>query len=405
MSNEVTITDGGGNVTISGDDGNSVTISSSTNSVTIQGNASSVPDWGEIGGTLSDQTDLQNALDLLVPYTGATETVNLGSQDLTTTGDVTANAFIGDGSQLTGIASVTIGTDNQIPFVNADGDDFDYSANLTFDGTTLGITGDVSVSNDILLGSGSVLNWNSGDVTLTHSSNALTLSGGALQVDTIRAESPINYADILFTPYISLNENTFSSATDGKNIFMMAGSVDEETDEPGGVTILAGYNTDQGFLGKLWLNAWGDTTIYGKVETGYLYPKELYLGLESESPATIFTNAVGTTTYWQMNGDDLYFDSSSGGGDIILGADNQKLCLGAGIGGDVCTYYDANDWIFDVQNNGLFTIDNGQLRIIDSSTPASASATGKAGQIAWDSSYIYICTDTDTWKRVAISTW
>lgn len=38
-------------------------------------------------------------------------------------------------------------------------------------------------------------------------------------------------------------------------------------------------------------------------------------------------------------------------------------------------------------------------------TPASASATGVQGTIVWDASYIYICTATDTWKRVAIATW
>lgn len=38
-------------------------------------------------------------------------------------------------------------------------------------------------------------------------------------------------------------------------------------------------------------------------------------------------------------------------------------------------------------------------------TPASAGAAGTAGTITWDSSYIYICTATNTWKRVAISTW
>ncbi len=37
--------------------------------------------------------------------------------------------------------------------------------------------------------------------------------------------------------------------------------------------------------------------------------------------------------------------------------------------------------------------------------PASASASGTAGQIAYDSSYFYVCTATDTWARVAISTW
>jgi hypothetical protein len=45
------------------------------------------------------------------------------------------------------------------------------------------------------------------------------------------------------------------------------------------------------------------------------------------------------------------------------------------------------------------------FRITNSQTPASAAATGTAGTIAWDSSYIYVCTATNTWKRVAIATW
>jgi len=36
-----------------------------------------------------------------------------------------------------GGGSVSFGSDNQIPFTNSGGDDFDYSANLTFDGSTL----------------------------------------------------------------------------------------------------------------------------------------------------------------------------------------------------------------------------------------------------------------------------
>jgi len=38
--------------------------------------------WGDIEGTLSDQTDLQNALDDKVPYTGATANVDLGEYEL-----------------------------------------------------------------------------------------------------------------------------------------------------------------------------------------------------------------------------------------------------------------------------------------------------------------------------------
>jgi hypothetical protein len=39
------------------------------------------------------------------------------------------------------------------------------------------------------------------------------------------------------------------------------------------------------------------------------------------------------------------------------------------------------------------------------STPASSGATGKAGSVTWDASYIYICTAANTWKRAAIATW
>jgi len=42
---------------------------------------------------------------------------------------------------------------------------------------------------------------------------------------------------------------------------------------------------------------------------------------------------------------------------------------------------------------------------ISSGAPASATSTGSAGEIKWDSNYIYVCVATNTWKRVAISTW
>lgn len=37
--------------------------------------------------------------------------------------------------------------------------------------------------------------------------------------------------------------------------------------------------------------------------------------------------------------------------------------------------------------------------------PASASSTGVIGDAAYESGFIYICTATDTWQRVAIATW
>jgi hypothetical protein len=44
------------------------------------------------------------------------------------------------------------------------------------------------------------------------------------------------------------------------------------------------------------------------------------------------------------------------------------------------------------------------IRIDTSQTPASSSASGTTGEIAYDSDYIYVCVATNTWKRVALST-
>ena len=44
-------------------------------------------------------------------------------------------------------------------------------------------------------------------------------------------------------------------------------------------------------------------------------------------------------------------------------------------------------------------------RSIGLDTPSSASDAGVKGTILADSSYIYVCVDTDTWLRVAIATW
>lgn len=47
---------------------------------------------------------------------------------------------------------------------------------------------------------------------------------------------------------------------------------------------------------------------------------------------------------------------------------------------------------------------SGQL-ITATGTPASAAASGVAGTVVWDASFVYVCTATNTWKRVAIATW
>jgi len=58
----------------------------------------------------------------------------------------------------------------------------------------------------------------------------------------------------------------------------------------------------------------------------------------------------------------------------------------------------------DLSVQGIINATTSSIRIRNR-TPASATATGTTGTIVYDSNYIYVCTATNTWKRVAISTW
>lgn len=45
------------------------------------------------------------------------------------------------------------------------------------------------------------------------------------------------------------------------------------------------------------------------------------------------------------------------------------------------------------------------LSIPVAKTPASATATGTKGMWCWDAGYLYVCVDTNTWKRAALTAW
>lgn len=55
--------------------------------------------------------------------------------------------------------------------------------------------------------------------------------------------------------------------------------------------------------------------------------------------------------------------------------------------------------------SGALDVADNRIRIRTSQTPASATAAGNAGDIAWDSGHIYVCIATNTWRRAALATW
>ena len=58
----------------------------------------------------------------------------------------------------------------------------------------------------------------------------------------------------------------------------------------------------------------------------------------------------------------------------------------------------------DLSVQGIINATTSSIRIRNR-TPSSATATGTTGTIVYDANYIYVCVATNTWKRVAISTW
>ena len=141
-------------------------------------------------------------------------------------------------------------------------------------------------------------------------------------------------------------------------------------------------------------------------------------------------NNSGTSPYTQL---DIYLKSVNNPTDtaevkiMTLRADKKVYLPGSMTVGDSTTgdndgyYYFADDGNLqaeylkwddgddefqlsdDIDVAGRAEVDD--FRLVSPTVPSTAADTGTAGDIAWDSDYIYICVAANTWKRVAISTW
>lgn len=58
-----------------------------------------------------------------------------------------------------------------------------------------------------------------------------------------------------------------------------------------------------------------------------------------------------------------------------------------------------------ITSDGDLQLIGDTVRVPTERTITTAADTGVKGDICWDSSYIYVCVATDTWKRVGIATW
>ena len=119
-------------------------------------------------------------------------------------------------------------------------------------------------------------------------------------------------------------------------------------------------------------------------------------GANGSSPQVIFGNAAGTDHY-------SIFETSDGSGN------RGSLTVFDSIAATIRAVIDSSGRLLvgtsSDSGGALLQVNGDRIRIGTAKTPASATATGTTGEIAWDANYIYVCTATNTWKRTAISTW
>lgn len=169
------------------------------------------------------------------------------------------------------------------------------------------------------------------------------------------------------------------------------------------------YNTSTSEL-EIWNGtAWqgfdqGSSTITSETFDGDGSTTTFTLSAEATTN-TVFVNLNGVlqtpTTAYSVSGTTLTFTEAPATGDKI---EVRKVALTESV--SALTNATGNAYI-QTNDSGTVDIVGSEVTltgILQAPQATKASnATGTTGQISWDADYIYVCTATNTWKRVALT--
>lgn len=130
-------------------------------------------------------------------------------------------------------------------------------------------------------------------------------------------------------------------------------------------------------------NISGLTTSLNTLSSGLSYISGNYALLNSD---VNFSSILITGTPVSISGHKHASSDISNLDDIINDSFDTLLSAGTGIN---------------------FSYNNNELKISSNLVPApgSSSSSGTIGQFAYDSNYFYVCTNTNTWKRISLDIW
>ena len=151
----------------------------------------------------------------------------------------------------------------------------------------------------------------------------------------------------------------------------------------------------------------GGFTIQSTTYAGPLTTKGLYIVGSGYDATTYYDGQLGFSAWWNGTDYKTGTDTGSNGGVILAGTGDgsvfniYSIPSTGGTQQTISAAAMAANLIVSVNPGGITV--TGSLVESTSHTPSSSTDTGTKGQLAWDGSYFYVCTATNTWSRVAIT--
>ncbi len=392
--------------------------------------------WGQITGTLSGQTDLQNALNAKLSTTTAAATYQPIGSYLTSESDPLWIA------QKAGYLTTTTAASTY--YLQSNPSNFITSAALT---PYLSTTSAASTYQPILVSGTSIKTVNStsmlgsGDVavqpTLVSGTNIKTINGNTLlgSGDLVITGTGGGLASTSpFTAGYVQYATTTGALTDSP-IAISSGRVGIGNSNPQYALDVVGSVAFGGSgKGKLVI----DNSYYNNNVTisnvaggsdGHIYIKPASGVTDFVAPINV-NNQFILENSGTANSARFYAYAGTSNADFIFNTGNYFGTAGGDIKfmpgvrqSDYTTRFGNFNIIISPSGTGSVQIPTGNLGIGTTSprakleinsnsfilstaqTPATSTSTCTTGMIAWDTGYVYVCTATNSWKRSALSSW
>jgi hypothetical protein len=383
-------------------------------------------------------------------YNDAGLTGNISGNTVTATGNITSNGyFLGNGSQLTGVrfgnlyADGTVGQSiygtvdsNNIVLVplqsgvifNLSNPTVALSSNVFFRQTA---TNAVSITT----GSASIaFQTNTGRLGFGRNFSAgyQNAFNGSLYADEfyVNANMPTGYQFNTSTGLTGIS-HSYQNDVNG-NISLVR--ITHDTSIPAkfydnNTTLLSGNlvvssNNAAGTFPNAFVQTYSNVNsysqlIYQNINSGSDATSDLVVTADTGTDSTYYldmglagsgydnttpTNSLGTSIY-PLDAY-IYTQGNSGrsGGNLTIGTTSTNTAIRLLVGGGNMSNVAANITTTGVSISQALTV-AGNTIIGHTYIPSTAASTGTAGQIVWDSNYVYVCVAANTWKRANISTW